>query len=90
MTNHTPYEKVELAAAREEVEPEHIAFISLDNLPFSTLQSVAGDHGLYPDDHPDDVEIRRILAEAGFFYGDVGDDTLYRRLDGETVVIQEG
>ena len=91
MSSHTtPYQKVKIAAEREEVSEEAIMFKSLSEVSYQDLQREAGEAGVYPAVTPSSSRLRRIMAEAGFFYGDVGDDTLYRRLDGETVVIQEG
>jgi len=89
MPVENPYERLQRAANREEMETEMIAFVSLQSVQYATLQSIASEYDIYPEEPPTQERLRRVLSEAGFFYGDVGDDTLYRHHEGETAVVRD-
>lgn len=69
----------------EQVEACHFA---LGDLSWQQLQSIAGALDVCPK-HPTRAELTQILAEELVFTGPIGDSTIYIRVDGESVPVNE-
>lgn len=79
-----PYDSIVSHAERDEISEADARAESLREVSYKKLQSIAGHENVY-EMGKGAVEYRNELAELGFFFGPVGDDTLYQRVEDETM-----
>ena len=82
-TETDPYESVVTHAERDGLTEQQVRQTSLRGVGFNTLKSLAGHEDVFGK-RKTAASYRKDLAELGYFYGAVHDDTLYQRINGET------
>ena len=80
------YQSIVQTAEQDGNNPVDVMEASLNIVAFETLQRLAGREKVY-DTSKCHADYRRDLAELGYFFGPVGDDTIYRRHDTETTIV---
>lgn len=82
-TEADPYDSVVSHAERDEIPEQQARQMTLTGVGFSKLMSLAGHEDVFGK-RKSAASYRKDLAELGYFYGPVHDDTLYKRVNGET------
>lgn len=81
-----PYDSVVSHAERDDIPEQQARQMTLYDVGFDTLKSLAGHEDVFGK-RKSAASYRKDLAELGYFYGPVGDDTLYQRSNGETTYV---
>lgn len=85
-TETDPYDSIVTSAERDDISEQQIRAESLRGVSFNVLKSLAGHEDVFGK-RKSAVSYRKDLAELGYFYGPVGDDTLYQRVQGESMYV---
>ena len=80
------YQSIVQTAEKDGLDPVDVMAASLGGVSFEVLQRLAGREKVYSTGkcHADYC---LDLAELGYFLGPIGDDTIYRRHDTETTIV---
>jgi hypothetical protein len=86
-TETDPYDSVVQSAERDDISEQSVRQTSLNAVSFRVLKTLAAREGVFGK-RKTASSYRKDLAEIGYFYGPVHDDTLYKRVNGETTYLK--